>query len=287
MNHSTEQSLWSLLDWITGDLKQKRLADVFRFISFHPFETYGPHQHLRIEINFVKKGNCIIHLEHESIRFNENEIMIILSNVLHSFEAGSEGATLMQLEFLPEIFSRFDPAGENTQPTLNSVTVFSEENRLIKIVNNLRIMRAVQRIVGELNSKNKYYHYLVIMYYAELLILIYRYMDETYLPIGSNESMKKAISYILENYQSNISMADVAEQSGIGNRYLRKLFAHHLNISPIEYLNQVRVNKAIELLRNSEMSVKEVCFSCGFKSPQYFSRVFKQQVGITPSELTK
>ncbi|GHT43602.1 hypothetical protein FACS189438_1130 [Bacteroidia bacterium] len=287
MNHSTEQSLWSLLDWITGDLKQKRLADVFRFISFHPFETYGPHQHLRIEINFVKKGNCIIHLEHESIRFNENEIMIILSNVLHYFEAGSEGATLMQLEFLPEIFSRFDPTGENIQPTLNSVTVFSEENRLIKIVNNVRIMRAVQRIVNELNSKNKYYHYLVIMYYAELLILIYRYMDETYLPIGSNESMKKAISYILENYQSDISMTDVAEQSGIGNRYLRKLFAYHLNISPIEYLSQVRINKAIELLRNSEMSVKEVCFSCGFKSPQYFSRVFKQQVGITPRELTK
>ncbi|WP_304959577.1 AraC family transcriptional regulator, partial [uncultured Parabacteroides sp.] len=39
--------------------------------------------------------------------------------------------------------------------------------------------------------------------------------------------------------------------------------------------------------RNTEMSVKEVCFACGFQSPQYFSRIFKQQMGISPREVTK
>ena len=55
MDNRTEQySLWELLESITENLKTKRLADVFRFISFYPGETYGPHQHLRIEINYVK-----------------------------------------------------------------------------------------------------------------------------------------------------------------------------------------------------------------------------------------
>ncbi len=263
------------------------MADVFRFVSFQPFETFGPHQHLRIEINYVKKGNCILHLENESISFNENEMMIICSNVEHTFEAGSEGTTLMQLEFLPEIFSRFNPHAQDETGELTPVTIFSEENRLIKIVNNVRIMRAVQRIVNEMNLKNKYYQYLVVMYYAELLILIYRYMDESSLPICTNESLKKAISYIRMNYQTDISISDVAGQTGVGERYLRKLFAQHLNLSPLDYLNQIRINKAIELLRNTEMSIKEICFICGFKSPQYFSRVFKQQMGITPREVTK
>lgn len=58
MNNSAELStLWTFLDNITNNLKSQRLADVFRFISFYPFETYGPHKHLRIEINHVKKGN--------------------------------------------------------------------------------------------------------------------------------------------------------------------------------------------------------------------------------------
>lgn len=279
-----QSSLWLLLEEITENLKYKRLADVFRFVSFEPFEAFGPHQHLRIEINYVKKGSCILNLGNESVSFNENEMMIICSNVEHVFKAGPEGATLMQLEFLPEIFSRFNPNGDSE---LTPVALFSEENRLIKIVNNVRIMRAVQRVVNELNAKNKYYQYLVVMYYAELLILIYRHMDEVYLPVCTNEPLRKAVSYIRLNYQSDITITHVAEQAGVGERYIRKLFSLHLNLSPLDYLSQIRINKSIELLRNTEMSVKEICFTCGFKSPQYFSRVFRQQVGMSPKEVTK
>lgn len=287
MDKSAEQSLWGLLENITENLKNKRLADVFRFISFHPSEKYGPHQHLCIEINYVKKGNCILHLDNESVNFKEGEIMVITSEVNHLFEAGSEGTTLMQLEFLPEIFGHFNLNALSEETGLTPVTVFSEENRLIKIVNNVRIMRAVQRIVNELKLKSKYYQYLVVMYYAELLILIYRYMDESYLPICTNESLKKGISYIRLNYQTDITITDVADHTGISERYLRKLFAQYLNLSPLDYLNQIRINKSIELLRNTEMSVKEVCFICGFKSPQYFSRIFKQQTGVSPREVAK
>lgn len=287
MEQPAEQSLWELLENIAQNLKSKRLADVFRFISFQPGETYGPHKHLRIEINHVKKGNCILHLDRESIGFREGETMIITSGVNHTFEAGTEGTTLMQLEFLPEIFTRFDPGAKDKLTGLTSVILFSEENRLIKIVNNIRIMQVVQGIVNELKQKGPYYHHLVVMYYAELLILIYRYMNEAYLPICTNESLKKAISFIRLNYPSDITMTRVAEQAGIGERHLRNLFTRHLNLSPLDYLNQIRINKSIELLRNSEMSIKEISFQCGFKSPQYFSRVFKQQTGITPREVTK
>ena len=287
MNKSTEQTLWGLLENITENLKGKRLADVFRFISFYPSETYGPHKHLRIEINYVKKGNCILHLDDESVTFREGEIMIITSGISHLFEAGSEGTTLMQLEFLPEVFSHFNFKAEGETATFMSVTLFSEENRLIKIVNNVRIMRVVQRIVNELELKSQYYQYLVVMYYAELLILIYRYMDESYLPICTNDSLKKAIAYIRLNYQSEITMNDVAEYAGISERYLRRLFSQYLNLSPLDYLNQMRINRAIELLRNTEMSVKEICYLCGFRSPQYFSSIFKQQMGISPREVAK
>ncbi len=112
-------------------------------------------------------------------------------------------------------------------------------------------------------------------------------MDESYLPICTNDSLKKAIAYIRLNYQSEITMQDVAEHAGISERYLRRLFSQYLNLSPLEYLNQMRINKAVELLRNTEMSVKEVCYLCGFQSPQYFSRIFKQQMGVSPREITK
>mgnify|MGYP003212848375 FL=1 len=282
-------TFWTFLDNITNNLKSQRLADVFRFISFYPFETYGPHKHLRLEINHVKKGNCMMHLDNESINFVEGDTMIILSNVNHVFEAGSGGTTLMQLEFLPEIFSGFDLnfPGCIDGIGLASISPFSEENKLIKIVNNIGIMRVVQRIVNELEGKNSYYQYLVVMYYAELLVLIYRYMSENYLPICQNDALKRAISFIRFNYHKDISINDVAIQADISERYLRSLFSQYLNISPLDYLNQIRINKSIELLRNTELSVKEICFQCGFQSPQYFSRIFKQQTGISPREVAK
>lgn len=282
-------TFWTFLDNITNNLKSQRLADVFRFISFYPFETYGPHKHLRLEINHVKKGNCMMHLDNESINFVEGDTMIILSNVNHVFEAGSGGTTLMQLEFLPEIFSGFDLnfSGCIDGIGLGSISPFSEENKLIKIVNNIGIMRVVQRIVNELEGKNSYYQYLVVMYYAELLVLIYRYMSENYLPICQNDALKRAISFIRFNYHKDISINDVAIQADISERYLRSLFSQYLNISPLDYLNQIRINKSIELLRNTELSVKEICFQCGFQSPQYFSRIFKQQTGISPREVAK
>jgi len=287
MDYTTEQSLWGILEWITDGMKYKNLADVFRFKSFSKFETFGPHEHLRIEINYVKKGSCIIRLDNESIGFNENELMIIHSEVRHFFEAGANGCTLLQLEFLPDIFSGFDSNERSLIPELKPVNIFSEANKLIKIVNNVRIVRAIQRIVNELEAKNRYYRYLVIMYYAELLILIYRHLSEAFLPICSNDAMKRALSFIGTNFCKQISVSGIAKQSGISERYLRKLFERHLKLSPLEYLNRIRVDKSIELLRNTEMSVKEVCYACGFGSPQRFSKIFKQHTGSTPREVTK
>ncbi len=141
MDKSVETStLWSLLDRIANNLQGQRLADVFRFVSFYPFESYGPHKHLRLEINHVEKGNCILYLDNESINFVEGDTMIILSDVNHTFKAGSKGTTLVQLEFLPEIFSSFDRTFPNFMEGSNSISLFSEKNKLIKIVNNIRII---------------------------------------------------------------------------------------------------------------------------------------------------
>ena len=219
---------------------------------------------------------------------HEGDIMIITPHVEHQFEAGANGTILMQLEFLPEIFSLFHSNIKvGTEPIPTPSFLFSKENRLIKIVNNVGVMRTIQRIVNEMEHKGPHYRYLVVMYYAELLILLYRYMHETYLSICTNELLKKAVCYIRHNYQTDININDIAEYASISERYLRKLFSQNLNLSPLDYLNQIRINKSIELLKNTEKSVKEVCFLCGFQSRQYFSRIFKQQMGLSPREMAK
>ena len=282
MGEEDTNSFFVQLEQLTERLKHRRLAEVFRTISFHASETYGPHAHLRIEINYVKRGSCILHLEDESVLFREGDIMIILSNVPHTFEAGQQGTTLLQLEFLPEIFSMFGP-----HDRFGSFSVFTRENRLIRICNHIRMMRVIQRIVNELNGRAEYFQNLVVLYYAELLLLIYRHLDEIYVPMGANEALRHAIAFIRAHVDEDIKVSDISANIGISERYLRKLFVDSLHIAPLEYLNQLRVNRAIELMKNSELTVKEVCFQCGFSSPQQFARIFKSHVGIVPSHFKK
>ena len=276
------QSVWALLKTITADPQHTRLAEVSRIISFRPYETYGPHRHRRIEINYVKKGNCILRLENESASFKRDEMMIIGSDTNHRFEAGPEGATLIQLEFQPDIL---------VPPGSAAHTLFSadnpEANRLVRIANNLRITQAVQQIVNELDERREYYPQLVLLYYTELLILLRRYLNQTYLPLCTDPAMQAAISCIRDRFANDITMIEVASTAGVSSRYLRKLFDRYLGLSPLEYLTQVRIDRAIELLRHTELSVKEVCFACGFQSPQYFSRVFRRQTGRSPKNLTR
>lgn len=272
---------------ISSLIDENKLADVFRFISFAPLEVFHKHEHARIEINYVKKGNCIINTGTESVSFNENEMMIICPDVTHSFEAGKYGCTLMQLEFLPEVFTSLIIKETLIDAEQIKTNIFSKNNNIIKIINNLRIMRTVERIVAEMGGTEEGYEHLVNLYYTELLILIQRYMNKVYSLESSNITLQTAIKHIWQNYSTDISVESVARYVGVSDRYLRKLFTQHLNISPLEYINQLRINKSIELLRISDMSIKEICFVCGFKSPQYFSRIFKKQAGLSPSEINK
>ena len=109
------------------------------------------------------------------------------------------------------------------------------------------------------------------MYYAELLVLIYRYMDEAYLPICTNDSLRKAIAYIRLNYHSDININKVAEEVGISERYLRNLFSQYLNLSPLDYLNQIRINKAVELFKkHGNVHKKKYAFSVVFSHRNTF-----------------
>lgn len=278
-------SFFGSLEKLIEHRELQKLADVFRSISFKPFETYHLHQHARLEMSYVKRGSCMIESEGDSLYFKQDELMLITSNVNHSFEAGAQGCTLLQLEFLPDIFGIL--TNHKKDPESGELNLFLKEENggVIKSVNNARIMQCIQKIITEINSKSNFHKHLVMLYYAELLILINRHLKEEQPNRKVSELLHEGISYIKLNYNKELSTLQVAEHLNISDRYLRRLFTQNLNSSPTAYINQVRINKAMELLRISDISIKEICFQCGFSSPQYFTKVFKQYTGAAPKEM--
>ena len=95
--------------------------------------------------------------------------------------------------------------------------------------------------------------------------------------------VKEATAYIHQHYANPLTRADVAAHVGVTERYITRIFHAELGLSPWEYLTRFRIVQAKHLLQTSTDSVNAIATQVGFDDPAYFSRVFRREVGVTPS----
>jgi two-component system response regulator YesN len=94
--------------------------------------------------------------------------------------------------------------------------------------------------------------------------------------------------YIEKNYyKENLSLQDLAEEMQISATYLSRLLKQEIGVSFIDYLTQVRVNKAIELMADPHKKIYEIAEQTGYSSQHYFSTAFKKVLGVSPAEYRK
>lgn len=126
---------------------------------------------------------------------------------------------------------------------------------------------------------------------AALSSLLYHFLltilapDIAYAPDQeSHPLIRKAKNFMKENYTLNLSLEDIASHCGISRAYLCRLFQKKELISPLEFLRRRRIEAAVTMLRITAVSVNEVGKLCGFDSPSYFGKVFRQYLGLSPRE---
>ncbi len=98
--------------------------------------------------------------------------------------------------------------------------------------------------------------------------------------------LSRALDYINLNYSRPLQLSDVAEKVDISAAYLSNLFSRHLRKSFVDHLTQIRIEKAKKLLKEHTYSIKEISSLVGYQDPNYFSRLFKRQTGVSPTEFS-
>lgn len=123
---------------------------------------------------------------------------------------------------------------------------------------------------------------------SELYNIIYNMQFEYHLPYATCKSIEPAIEYIHTNYyKENISVEHLAALCGISTVHLRNTFMKRFAMSPIKYINELKMIRAKELLSSQFYTVSQVCFLSGYNDESYFSRAFKKAFNVTPSEYAK
>ncbi|WP_088067371.1 response regulator [Gottfriedia luciferensis] len=105
--------------------------------------------------------------------------------------------------------------------------------------------------------------------------------------IKMNHMMVLAREYIAHHFIEDISLEQVANYLKLNSFYFSKLFKKQTGETFSDYLMNMRINKAIQLMEKRELSLKEICYQVGYNDPNYFSRVFKKCTNESPKEFRK
>lgn len=259
--------------------------EVFRVISFKPGFHFKMHSHKRVELNYILKGSCVMRFGKKLVKLNQNNSILILPSSKHDFFVDSkQGVKIVQLEFVMEesVFENFNSAQESEFSFIYNLK--SNARMHIKIPNNPEIGSCMERIIKENKLKRNNFETLSKLYFLELIILLSRVINRQTQSVGEreNEYLKIAMNRIHSSYNSGVYISDLAKECKISERYLRKLFEIHLESTPQEYCNNLRINKSVELLADRTIRIKEIAYRVGYSTPQYFSRMFKNKYGFSP-----
>lgn len=172
-----------------------------------------------------------------------------------------------------------DDADEIIQKSLFShekpVLIQSDQGSLVK--------EALYDIYSSRGSQYKNSLLMTSMLYRALALFLPDSTDHSSHDLYSSY-VTSAVEYIHHNYSYTITIDDIASYIGISRSHLFRAFKLHTGTSPKEYLTNYRIAQACNLLKQSDLSIQSVANSVGFDNGLYFSKVFHQKKGMTPSQ---
>jgi AraC-like DNA-binding protein len=130
---------------------------------------------------------------------------------------------------------------------------------------------------------------LIDSYYASaqayrFVMECYRYFKQFKTNGHLPDRVARAIQYIETSYQQPLTIEDIADAANLSKYYLIKRFRDTLNMTPIQYVTKVRLEQAINLLRYTDLPIKEIAEKVGYANDNYFNKVFRKVIGIAPGE---
>lgn len=114
----------------------------------------------------------------------------------------------------------------------------------------------------------------------------FRYLQAGYAPRKDGSSLgiiERCRNYMQEHLEEHISLEDLCRFTGFSPARCNALFKEHTGMSPIAYLQELRIQTAMQLFDQTDMHINQVCHKVGIEDPYYFSRLFRKCTGLSPS----
>jgi AraC-like DNA-binding protein len=200
---------------------------------------------------------------------------LLFPGVWHRYAPASEGGW-------HEHWIGFD--GETARQWLRHRFI-SPKSPVIKINAEDTLMATFSRVTQAIRANRPALQQILAGATANLLGLFYSAQQAQPAAETQNSNViESAIARIQNEYGGDLNMKELARELGVSYRWFRGTFVAHTGLAPHQYLLELRLVRARNLLAETEFSVKEIAMQTGFEDEHYFSRLFQQKLSLTPSQ---
>lgn len=265
------------------------------------------HLHNEIEILFVKQGNINVMIDAKEYALTEGALSIAMPNTIHSIKSVGPSKVIFVI-FRPDLIQEYKSIFNKRClcPVLTAQEVHADILFCLQgLIDRLPVANAAKTAnrnfpnvssevplmfkdfsgesVGE--DHPDIYNGLLKGYLYLLFSRVMQKMQLVSLPDTTTAYViQSALRYVCDHFKKSITLKELSEHLDVSHYYISRVFNRYVGCGFCEYLNRLRIEYSQCLLVESEMTIMEIAFDCGFDSQRNFNRVFKSLVGLSPSE---
>ena len=224
---------------------------------------------------YVSNGSGILQVRNQQYALNTGNIAVINCLDGYKLNADSQGWQIFWIHI----------NGKMMKEIYKMILDIGKDNPIFQLNSLVEITKIWEEIYAATNSDTKIKELLINEQLFHLINQVLKVQSEFLQTTTSHkEKIQQVRNYLEENFSSQISLDQLAEIFYINKYYLTRIYKETYQQTINQTLTQLRITKAKELLRYSELSMVEIAVSCGFQDASYFSKVFKKIEGESPQK---
>lgn len=252
---------------------ENRAADYFHFL-WHGAYTWPQHLHHHLEIVYVVNGVADVTIDFQTQRLHTGDLAVVFPNCVHGYTIPDdcpEDNIFWGLMLAPALAGDFAEALSQSLPRHPFLSAAEMGDKTAY---------ALQQLFEERHNIRP----AVTKAYLQLLLaLIWPLLDVTADKTQRlDDTPHQAIRYVVEHYRQPLQAKTVAAALGISQSHLARIFSSRLHMGFNDYVNQLRVQAAQDMLRSTNRPITEIMLDTGFESQSTFNRAFREALGVSP-----
>ena len=245
------------------------------------------HWHEEAELTLITSGKCIYKIDLVEYEVEEGDILFVPPLFLHSITLGnnkkvSSETYVFHLKFL---------GGNSTDicSTRYLAPIMNQEFSMPYVIKpNHPAYVSLRKIFNQINTTYDEsiigYELALKSFFLQTIFLLLQYSKKVAVSETEkvSDKIKNVLDYIELHYSETITVSQLAKLCYFSDYHFMRFFKKHMNMTCVEYINNLRLEKAVELFEKGYSSIMEVSLSVGFHNLSYFHRAFKKKYRMTP-----